>query len=332
MQNRNIIYEVFYIVCKVNLVTFLILLLQTKLIFSQNFVPNPSFEDTITCPQQIGYPCPNTNQGSFDAVYFWSNPICTSSDIFHQCSPNNISIPNNSFGHQYARSGNAMAGVFSGCTMVNGSNYSEYITSSLTNPLSAGELYTVSFYVVCATPSLTCNGTNGIGAFLSIGFPDTTGSKQAYRLNLTAQVNNPISNIISDTINWILIADTLTANGGENYITIGNFLPDSSFIGGAYFYIDDIKVEPGNHLDILENTEINKFSVYPNPCHDILFVKNFDKCRAKIFIFDITGRVQFEFELSDEIKIDISNIPIGIYSYYIVTSDGKFIQNKFVKF
>ena len=57
---------------------------------------------------------------------------------------------------------------------------------------------------------------------------------------------------MSDTLNWKLIQGIYVANGGESFITIGNFNNDlttdtitsnsTSLYDGAYYYIDDVSV------------------------------------------------------------------------------------------
>lgn len=83
--------------------------------------------------------------------------------------------------------------------------------------------------------------------------PDTpTCSGGFCLLQYVPQISNPSGNVLSDTVNWTLISGSFTAAGGERFITIGNFLPDSlitidSFpvwtYPDAYYYIDDVFTE-----------------------------------------------------------------------------------------
>ena len=65
------------------------------------------------------------------------------------------------------------------------------------------------------------------------------------------QIENPYNNVITDKVNWIPIELEYLAQGGENFITIGGFKPDSSsniiIVDGssqliAYYHIDDVSV------------------------------------------------------------------------------------------
>ena len=302
--------------------------------FGQNLVPNPSFENIIECPINSGYPCPSTNIGSFDKVFYWTNPICTSSDILNSCTTNtDISIPTNFAGYQAARNGNSYAGLFTLQT-----SNSEYISSPLTNSLVAGSQYLVSFYVSCgSSPNWEItNGTNGIGAYLSIGFPDTTGSTAAHRLFSPAQVMNPPSNLINDTTNWVLISDTITAIGGESYITIGNFTPTAQLQGdGVYFYVDDVTVQLLSTVSVTELQEEKSIQINPNPTVDKVNIKTLlDIEEIKIvstFGIDVTAKTKAYYFDRKNISIDVTNLDNGIYFTIIKYKRGKSIADKFVK-
>ena len=85
------------------------------------------------------------------------------------------------------------------------------------------------------------------------------------------QIENPISNIITDKVNWVEINGSFIASGGEQFINIGNFYPRnltnvliqpngcSNYYAYSYYYIDDVYVydcdsivnaEAGNNLQI----------------------------------------------------------------------------------
>ena len=90
-------------------------------------------------------------------------------------------------------------------------------------------------------------GINDLGAFFSNGPIDTTG-QGLYLINFTPQIST--KNIIIDTVNWVLIEGTFIANGGEDHLTIGCFVPDDSVSyfrfnnNGqcAAYYLDDVSL------------------------------------------------------------------------------------------
>ncbi|MCX6210516.1 MAG: T9SS type A sorting domain-containing protein [Bacteroidetes bacterium] len=76
-----------------------------------------------------------------------------------------------------------------------------------------------------------------------------TANPNIYNLPANPQVEN--KSIIQDTLNWVKVAGVFTAQGGEQYLTIGNFRTNatSAFTvfqsvgyGGAAYYVDDVAV------------------------------------------------------------------------------------------
>lgn len=75
-------------------------------------------------------------------------------------------------------------------------------------------------------------------------------SPSYYTFHVIPQIANPYDSIISDTAGWTVIKGLLNSEGGEQYITIGNFWDppyvNTQCIGspcaGSYYYIDDVSV------------------------------------------------------------------------------------------
>jgi hypothetical protein len=282
---------------------------------AQNLVPNPSFEDTIHCPTNLNQ-VPNSN--------YWSNPTLASPDFFNACSTvggNVVHVPNNGFGFQSAHSGNA----YVGCYTYNPSGR-EYVQTKLLDSLVSGKKYIVSLYV-----SLADNAgysMNTIGIYFS---KTPIGSSNTSRLPYTAQIQNTSSNPLTDKNNWMLISDTLWASGGEQYITIGNFMVDSSsdtvrLVGGftaSYYYIDDVSVIDVNSIGIKSYSENNtSVNVYPNPADDLLTIE----CKvenAELRILDLMGNEIKKQKIKDKKEeVDISEMASGVYFLNIKTIEG----------
>jgi len=116
----------------------------------------------------------------------------------------------------------------------------------LSDTLKHGHEYCVSFYVSVAEEFKYV--VDGIGLYLSVD------SAVDYTINtnlsFVPQISNLAGNIIYDTLNWVQISGTYIANGGEKYLTIGNFNDDintlvdstSGTLMGAYLFIDDVSV------------------------------------------------------------------------------------------
>ena len=180
----------------------------------------------------------------------------------------------------------------------------------------------------------TVTGTNGIGAFLSEGFPDTTGSTNATRLYFPAQINNPTTNQITDTINWVLVSDTMTAVGGEDHITIGTFLSDSLLSGdGAYLYVDDVSVESGNSLGINSYMGHNQDKVFvsPNPSPGLFVFKSKTVRLKNIKVYNILGKIIYQRDVDGyEIEIDLTNISPGLFEVQITNENETTMTEKII--
>ncbi len=220
--------------------------------FSQNIVPNPSFEDHLSCP--------NSSSQTYLSVPWVQPPGHQgTSDYFHECcvspiplSSPPVGVPLNLLGHQDARTGMAYAGFFSIDGPTDG-DYREYVQAPLTTPMTPGVRYCVRFYVSLSDQST--NSTDGIGAYFST--TPVTGPA-ALPLPFTAQVTD--STVITNSTGWHEVYGEFVASAAFAYITIGNFavqgtttissgppidtttVPPALPLPGAYYYIDDVEV------------------------------------------------------------------------------------------
>jgi hypothetical protein len=206
--------------------------------YSQNLVPNPSFEQYSQCPDfdsQLQY------------VFEWISLLNNSADYFNACSQSEgVSVPTNGYGYgfQFAKSGNAYAGI--GTYNGVGNNYREYLTVRLNNFLTSNTCYLVTYFV--SKGNWQSLSTNNLALNFSSTLP--TGDENILELEPHIQkFNNPV---ITDTLNWVEISGIYEALGNEEYITIGNFKNDNQTdtilniieitYYGAYYLIDDVSV------------------------------------------------------------------------------------------
>ena len=215
------------------------LLLCVSTSLSQNLVPNPSFETYTDCPTSLNGndPLPATP---------WVQGNAASADYFNTCaSPGNAGVPQNLFGYQFPMpvTGQAYAGLFAHSYQ---SNYREYIQAPLNTALSAGAAYLVSFYISLAD---TRCAIKPFGALFTIVPPTYDSTYVLDDYSPQVEVNGEYLN---DYSNWTLISRCFIAEGGEQYITIGNFRDDDespidpncegSFTTHSYYYIDSVSV------------------------------------------------------------------------------------------
>ncbi|HEY1040925.1 MAG TPA: T9SS type A sorting domain-containing protein [Bacteroidia bacterium] len=262
--------------------------------YSQNLVPNPSFEDTVGCP---------TTLADLSKTTYWTSPSWGSPDFFHACNGGNAGIPNNTFGSQLALYGSAYIGfgVYDSQDIY---SYREYIQAPLTQTLSSGQKYWVCFYVSLAD---TCKfAIKEIGAY----FSDTLiNSSMDTTLSVVPQIEFSDS-IITDKSGWVKVHGSFVASGTESYIVLGNFnrkqtttsvqVNNNNSDPYAYYYIDNICVSTDSTLCSqtvgLNNINIEQlFTVFPNPFTENIFIKKSNANESyDLLICDLMGQTVFE--------------------------------------
>lgn len=222
---------------------------------SENMVYNPSFEEHRDCPKRI------EALGVMQDVDAWWQPTAGSSDYFNSCGGRECSVPLNKLGSQKARSGEAYCGIY--CSR---DQYREYLQTRLKSPLVAGKRYKVCFWVSLSDKSPHAVTTLG-ALFTKESIEDSTlgivmkretvsleelGS-QSIAVFFEPQVVNPRENPLTDTKEWMEVSGEFIAEGGEEFLSLGNFFPfnkskiiptrdDKTPLQGAYYYIDDVSV------------------------------------------------------------------------------------------
>lgn len=225
------------------------LFFSARLVGQVNLVPNPSFEQFDTCPN-------NLDQLSYAS--YWYNPNNSSPDYFNSCGGN---VPQNAPGWQMPRTGNAYGGFSAYNYYYNGSglNIREYVGVPLIDTLQRGKHYCVEFYVSLSDSSYWA--INRLGLYLSNN-PATNVIGET--LSYIPQIAFDTNELLTDKIGWMRISGTYLAAGGERYVTIGNFYADNQTdtIGqlgvaiAAYYYIDDVAVYEITDCDAGNNASI----------------------------------------------------------------------------
>jgi len=321
------------------LVIAMVYLITTKSSAQVNLVPNPSFELFDTCP--------SNNLIPYNAIYYatpWFQPYLpdNSSDYFNACntSTTDLGTPNNYFGFQIPKSGNAYAGISLGYISP-ANNYREYLEVQLNDSLWAGKKYCFSMYISFSNKSYT--SVDGLGAYLSKNIIYYT-TPQFGVLNLTPQISNSTGVILSDTLNWVEIYGEFYAAGGEKYLTIGNFKTDSftnyirytfGSVLESYYYIDDVSVYFCDSTVGLNEEVISELVMYPNPTSGLIKIKAKSNTilNGKVNVSNTLGGIMFMDDLSNvtELEIDLSKWPNGIYYLTFESVYGSIRRMKLVK-
>ena len=289
--------------------------------WGQNLVPNPSFEDTTSCPPYFG---------EFNVVD-WYSPNTASPDLFHSCSISNAGVPQNGFGWQYPRTGNAYVGGHT--SDFGGNDAREYIQCQLINPMVTGEDYEVMFYV-SRTDSST-KACDNLGAYFSVN--PITSSNILY-FNVSPQVVSTPNVPITNDTGWVQIIDTITANSNFQYLTIGVFTDDANtnwvpVQGGweseAHYYYDDISVKQVTSNSIHENQNI-QISIYPNPSSGIVNIESDDIIEQYVVYSSLGKVVSVVKDLNKKLhQVSFENFSSGVY-YMDIQVEKNVIRKKLI--
>jgi hypothetical protein len=207
--------------------------------FSQNLVLNPDFEIHYDCPKSLG---------QFFLTSGWNSPNVGTPDYFNDCSSSyDFGTEFNKKGGQIAHSGSAYMGIQ--INNLHKNIFFEYLETKLISPLKAGQLYCLRLFVSLG---------NSDCAIRNLGI---VASQNVIRALDAARIDLPYTELtgemeLTDSLSWTCIKATYKALGGENFITIGNFSKEDSFIRlrsnakldstflSAYYFIDDVAVIP----------------------------------------------------------------------------------------
>lgn len=212
----------------------------------ENLVPNGSFESMEKSPKRLG---------SIANATGWSSPTGVRADYFTPSKIQEIGTPDNVYGSEDAKDGSSYIGI----TAYSYGNKipRSYAMTKLEAPMKKGLKYCVKFNVSLSEASKYASN-NLAARFTSKPYsteakvPMITQEKE----ELLMHFDNNLT-IQTARYNWSEICGVYTAQGGEKFITLGNFMSDedtkyermkkdptskASIIVAAYYYIDDISV------------------------------------------------------------------------------------------
>lgn len=313
-----------------NIICILILISLSRPILGQtNLVPNPSFETFIGCPLS------NTFGNDFYSDWF---AVYDSPDYFNTCDTIYQGVPSNFWGYQPAFDGNAYVGLgtFLNDTMLHGR---EYMQVQLTSVLKQDTTYCASFYVNPANDNqYYCND-------IGLLFTDTafTSGVDLIQFGFLPQISNSPTNYLGDTTIWYRVSGQFIAQGGEKYLTIGNFKTNQSStfgnIGGissiSYYYIDSVTVcNCPTTLGIHESLQ-EAIKIFPNPITNYFSIQNSNKSNLlkKMSLQDLTGKtVQiFDVKSNATAPYKIDHISSGLYFLKITFETFEFFKKVIIE-
>ncbi|MDN5203340.1 OmpA family protein [Fulvivirgaceae bacterium BMA10] len=233
-------------------------------------VRNPSFESSLSCPMGLD---------ELMVCNFWE-PFGTnhpSPDYFKGCAnPETVGAPENAFGYQQAKSGNAYVGLIGYLSIDSknkqnwelSNNHREFIQTKLKEPLRPNQKYYAEFHINLVED---CDYViSSLGMLLSEEKPELTWAKIQFEYH-KPQIQSDSTRLLDNADRWVKISGTFVANGEEKYLTIGNFSNDENTVVErntvkknknvfrnkhlpkmAYYLIDDVKLTPVDSLGYFE--------------------------------------------------------------------------------
>ncbi len=314
-------------------------LFKINFVIAQNIVPNGSFESYSVCPSSTSqiYRADSWFQPH---KYPNSNSVnqSSSSDYFNSCSliATNASVPNNFIGYQIPNTGIAYIGLAYYSTFGGGNAGREYAEVKLSAELIGNKKYKLKYYISMANTSKF--SITKFDAYLS---NDSLLYSSSNLSNIPVIPQFGFSSRISDTLNWVEISGSYIANGGERFLTLGNFHDEINCdtLGthmnsiqnccSAYYYIDDVSLE----LDTLTNIEessIANFQLYPNPAKGIITISS-PQLIQEIIVLDFSSKILFQRKSeSTSTTLDLSALDDGIYIVKCKFKNGAIIHKKIV--
>ncbi|MBI3520255.1 MAG: T9SS type A sorting domain-containing protein [Bacteroidetes bacterium] len=312
-------------------VELLALLLLLKNNIAQNLIVNGSFENYT---EDAGTSHCVTN---FSSMFNWQQIF--SPDVFVKpCTfSNHYGVPSNTFGNSNPKNGIAYVGL----GLINLPNETkEYIYQHLINPLIGGKTYFTSFFISKADKA--SYSIKNVGAYFSINQPTVVSNPY---IQAIPQVENQ-NGFLTDTVNWVKIEGYFTAQGGEQYITIGNFNSNANTdtlnsgttnpipfdTGTAYYYLDSVSLY--DSLDYVTNIKSYenklKWNLYPNPNKGVMTLEYDlgDVSEATMNLYDVTGKLMNTYKLPSNkgmLQMNEQILQNGIYFYHILV-EGKSIK------
>lgn len=290
----------------------LLLTMATHLVNAQiNLVPNPSFEDTVTCPD---------HGGNIDQASGWINCGITP-DYFNVCA--NISFPSlgvpDGFysGYQFAFNGNGYAAIETYEVPI---VQHEFIGIQLLQPLVIGTKYYASCYVSRSDYYICAANNFGFRFFMSMYFSNIDPAP----IDNFSHIHSNI--IINDTINWVRVEGSFVADSAYQYLVVGNFYDnlntsifncDTTGVNGAYYLVDAVCVSTDsatcNNWVGIKEVDIKGHSIYPNPAYKSIQVDNLTEDVRYSIVNSLGEIVASGCASKKNSKVDISSFENGLY-------------------
>lgn len=184
----------------------------------------------------------------------------------------------------------------------------------------AGEEYNFGMFIRPAAQHMNFVGSVGV-----LFTTDTvTGFDNCDRIDITPHLQRNPNDIMNDASIWYYWESTYYAQGGEEFITIGNFRSngqtpiEGNLSGGSPYFFDGIGLEYAEPESV-EGFE-SKVILQPNPTSSILRINPTGQAPESISCFSITGKQLLA--IPWKLELDVSDFPNGLYFLTVEFENG----------
>jgi hypothetical protein len=267
---------------------FVLIILISVRSYAQNLVPNPGFElynscnNPLSCTEaNVSDSCtnsccvailPNGYIGGNSGTYNWWTVMRANYmtcgripmyfngcilDVYEQ-RKRNTGLPIDKSWYK-PRTGEAFIAIYTfGNLYCDSSDYRDYVQVKLNEPLQAGCQYEASCFALFATDTRyfeylndESQAADGLGMYLAKDSIFETNYPESYVAlsKFTPQVSNPSGHLLSDSVHYQKVSGIFTAQGGEEWLVIGNFKDNKHTITAtnsrmnSIYAIDDVCVQ-----------------------------------------------------------------------------------------
>ncbi|MDT8411316.1 MAG: hypothetical protein RQ875_02540 [Vicingaceae bacterium] len=208
----------------------------------ENLVPNHDFQQIEKKVKE---------EGQINMATPWVSPTLAPADLYTKDTKNgNVGAPENAYGEEKPMSGDNYAG-FMAYSYKNKEPRS-YLQVQLKEKLEAGKKYCVTMNVSLA--DLSKYATSHIGMAIT---KNAISANNTDILKVEKQIISKKLKIYEQQYYWVPVCGVFTAEGDEEFLTIGNFTPDETLklekvkrprgfskpqLYDAYYYVDNVSV------------------------------------------------------------------------------------------
>ena len=281
---------------------------------AQNLIPDPGFE------------IHNENCAPYPGLTYWFNPNLATPDTW--CYPGGLcnTLLTEAIMEELQLlppyEGNCVAGIFVADSQSSNMQTREYLTTELTEPLLQGEEYELNLWLY--RHIFHDAAIDKIGFYFS---EDQPYFETFEMLPVEPQIE--LDTLIITTDEWVHVSRVYVAQGGERYMTFGNFRENNEMTyvltgmswklsQSSYYFFDDMRLTPRETY--VQSSRINNPFMWNGWRLDCQ-VNERSVCR----VYDISGRLIEEEMLSaGSTQLNLQSLSQGIYIARIISNSQRY--------